>query len=106
MLVSGIGCPARFVYANLGVDQIVYERGVLMKLHLWLFFAGIVLACPGSVGLADDFKTEEGYTSLFNGKDLTGWRLGSTKLDGKTETKNKKWHVEKETIIIDGGGGG
>jgi hypothetical protein len=78
-----------------------------MKPHLWISLAGIVLACPGSsAGLADDFKIEEGYTSLFNGKDLTGWRLGSTKLDGKTETKNKKWHVDKETIIIDGGGGG
>jgi len=77
-----------------------------MKRHLWILFVGIVLACPGnSTGLADDFKTEEGYISLFNGKDLTGWRLGGTKLDGKTETKNKKWHVENETIIIDGGGG-
>jgi len=78
-----------------------------MKRHLWILLGGIVLACPdSSAGLADDFKIEEGYTSLFNGKDLTGWRLGSTKLDGKTETKNKKWHVENETIIIDGGGGG
>ena len=77
-----------------------------MKRHLWLLLAGIVLACPGSTGLADDFKIEEGYISLFNGKDLTGWRLGGTKLDGKTETKNKKWHVDNETIIIDGGGGG
>jgi hypothetical protein len=77
-----------------------------MKRHLWLLLAGIVLACPGSIGLADDFKTEDGYISLFNGKDLTGWRLGGTKLDGKTETKNKKWHVDNETIIIVGGGGG
>ncbi len=78
-----------------------------MKRHLWILFAGIVLACPGSsTGLADDFKTEEGYTSLFSGKDLTGWRLGGTKLDGKTETKNKKWPVDNETIVIDGGGGG
>ena len=78
-----------------------------MKRHLWILLTGIVLACPGSsVGMADDFKTEEGHISLFNGKDLTGWRLGSAKLDGKTETKNKKWHVDNETIIIDGGGGG
>ena len=78
-----------------------------MKRHLWLLLAGVVLACPGSsAGLAGDPKLEEGYIHLFNGKDLTGWRLGGTKLDGKTETKNKKWHVENETIIIDGGGGG
>lgn len=55
---------------------------------------------------ADDFKIEESYTSLFNGKDLTGWRLGKTKLDGQTETANKKWHVTDGIIVIDGGGGG
>ena len=78
-----------------------------MKPHMLLLIAAGLIACPGSsAGLADDFKTEDGYTSLFNGKDLTGWRLGKIKLDGKTETKNKKWHVDNETIIIDGGGGG
>jgi hypothetical protein len=59
-----------------------------------------------SLGRADDFKAEEGYTSLFNGKDLTGWRSGKTSLDGKTETANKKWHVTDGAIVIDGGGGG
>jgi hypothetical protein len=85
---------------------VLLKGGILMKPHLWILFTAILVARPGAAGLADDFKTEEGYTSLFNGKDLTGWRLGGTKLDGKTETKNKKWHVENETIIIDGGGGG
>jgi hypothetical protein len=59
-----------------------------------------------SGGHADDFKVEEGYTSLFNGKDLTGWRLGKNKLEGLTETANKKWHVTDGVIVIDGGGGG
>ncbi|PWT77047.1 MAG: DUF1080 domain-containing protein [Proteobacteria bacterium] len=78
-----------------------------MKRHLWVLLAGVALACSdSSAGLAGDPKSEDGYISLFNGKDLTGWRLGGTKLDGKTETKNKKWHVDNETIIIDGGGGG
>jgi hypothetical protein len=54
----------------------------------------------------DDFKVEPGYTSLFNGKDLTGWRLGKDLLDGKTESKTKKWHVTDNVIVIDGGGGG
>jgi hypothetical protein len=48
----------------------------------------------------------KGYTSLFNGKDLTGWRAGKMKLDGKAETANKKWHVTDGAIVIDGGGGG
>ena len=41
----------------------------------------------------DDFQLEPGFTSLFNGKDLTGWRhpylpgvLEPGALDGKTET--------------------
>lgn len=55
---------------------------------------------------ADDFKVEAGYISLFNGKDLTGWRLGMTKLEGLTQTANKKWHVTDGAIVIDGGGGG
>jgi hypothetical protein len=61
-----------------------------------------------SASRAGDFKVEEGYTSLFNGKDLTGWKLGKTGkviLDGKTETANKKWHVDDGVIVIDGGGG-
>src|ERR1051325_11407246 len=29
-----------------------------------------------SVANAQDVKVEEGYTSLFNGKDLTGWKYG------------------------------
>ncbi|MCC6421109.1 MAG: DUF1080 domain-containing protein [Gemmataceae bacterium] len=66
--------------------------------------AGLVLASPGGAG--DEFKVEPGYTSLFNGKDLTGWRSGKTPLDGKTETANKKWQVIDGAIVIHGGGGG
>lgn len=75
-----------------------------MQRHLWLaLFLLLGLLVEGS--LAQD-KTEEGYKSLFNGKDLTGWRLGGMKLDGKTATTNKKWHVQDGAIVIDGGGGG
>jgi hypothetical protein len=67
----------------------------------------IVLGGIGSLqGGGDDFKLEEGYVSLFNGKDLTGWKLGNTILDGKTESANKKWHVTDGLLVIDGGGGG
>ena len=71
---------------------------------------GLVLSLLISSGptseAADDFKLEAGYTSLFNGKDLTGWKLGKEVLDGKTETASKKWHVTDGVIVIDGGGGG
>ncbi len=36
---------------------------------------------------------QEGYTPLFNGKDLTGWRYGKDALDGKTETADQRFKV-------------
>ncbi len=67
---------------------------------------GLVLAESGRAG--EGFKAEPGYTSLFNGKDLTGWRQGKgmKPLDGQTETANKKWQVIDGAIVIHGGGGG
>ncbi len=65
-----------------------------------------VLLGFGLVGGGQDFQVEPGYTSLFNEKDLSGWKLGSTNLEGKTETTNKKWHVTDGAIVIDSGGGG
>lgn len=55
---------------------------------------------------ADDFKVEDGYTLLFNGKDLTGWKMGKEELTGKTETANKRFMVKDGAILIDGKGGG
>jgi hypothetical protein len=65
---------------------------------------GAVLALASGTSAGE--KVEEGYVSLFNGKDLTGWRLGKVTLDGKTETPNKKWQVVDGAIVINGGGGG
>ncbi len=71
-----------------------------------LFVAG-----PSRAG--DDFKLEEGYALLFNGKDLTGWEHGycppgtkpnDEKLDGKTASKNKVFHVENGLIVATGKG--
>jgi hypothetical protein len=36
----------------------------------------VVTACFSFAAAADDFKPEEGFASLFNGKDLTGWEGG------------------------------
>jgi hypothetical protein len=61
--------------------------------------------------LADDFKPEEGFTVLFNGKDLTGWEYGPVpvtkkpiieKLDGKTATKDKVFEVSDGLIVASG----
>jgi hypothetical protein len=70
-------------------------------------FGVAAFGLPAATGSADDFKVEDGYTPLFNGKDLTGWRAGAKALpDGATETPNKKWQVIDGAIVIHGGGGG
>ena len=57
---------------------------------------------------------DAGYTQLFNGKDLSGWVYGkgdkAEKLDGKTETADKRFEVKDGAIVAnakdkDGKGG-
>jgi hypothetical protein len=76
----------------------------------------LVVAFLGSATLpakaADEFVLEEGYTLLFNGKDLTGWESGycppgrrpndPDKLDGKTATRDKVFTVENGLLIASG----
>jgi 3-keto-disaccharide hydrolase len=70
-----------------------------------------LLAYAWTATPADDLKPEEGYTLLFNGKDLTGWEHGycppGTKpndenLDGKTASKNKIFTVENGLLVASG----
>src|SRR5437763_474620 len=62
------------------------------------------LTVPSSAG--DDFKLEAGYISLFNGKDLAGWRYyKETDLTGKTETADKRFRVVDGIIIAEEGKG-
>lgn len=63
------------------------------------------LLCLSRAGRGDDVKAEPGYTSLFNGKDLTGWRYYKEKLDGKTETADKRFTVENGIIVANEGKG-
>ena len=57
-------------------------------------FAAVVVA---AFAVRADDKAAEGFTPLFNGKDLSGW-----KATGKAE----KWGVENGVIVCKGGGGG
>jgi hypothetical protein len=57
---------------------------------------------------ADSFKPEEGYTSLFNGEDLTGWKIGKNgkeSLDGKKEAANGRFQVKDGIIVVNVGRG-
>ncbi len=47
---------------------------------------------------ADKAKPPEGFTSLFNGKNLEGWKAHG----GKAEA----WGAEKGVLVVKGGGGG
>src|SRR5215470_8586312 len=65
---------------------------------------GLGLVC-WAAGRADDKKdeapkVEEGYTSLFNGKDLTGWKYYGTMLEGKTQTPDKRIEVKDGVIVM------
>jgi hypothetical protein len=67
-----------------------------------LLVAGLLaIARPAPAG--DDFKVEEGYKSLFNGKDLTGWRYTAKpkeSLADKTETSDGRIKVEDGAIVM------
>src|SRR6266536_1808536 len=62
--------------------------------------AALATALTSSAG--DDLKTEPGYTSLFNGKDLTGWTYKGSKanLEGMTETPDGRIKVENGVIVV------
>jgi hypothetical protein len=63
-----------------------------------------MLLCLTSRGAADDFKIEEGFKPLFNGKDLSGWKeRNGGALDGKTETAKPagRFKVADGAIVID-----
>src|SRR5256885_6581569 len=50
----------------------------------------------------DDFKPEDGFTLLFNGKDLTGWKTTKGEsLDGKTEAYNGRFKAADGVLTID-----
>lgn len=66
-------------------------------------FLCLAASRPSGGRSADDFKIAAGYTSLFNGKDLTGWRYPGVKgrdMDGKTETPDRRMAVENGVIVM------
>src|SRR4051812_25504930 len=69
----------------------------------WL---GAVCLLSALVGLqtagAGDAKAEPGYTPLFNGKNLDGWKTkAGESLEGKTEAYKGRFKVFDNKLIID-----
>jgi len=80
---------------------------------LALGLAIAVLATAAGTGRAGEKKGEDGFVSLFNGKDLTGWVYKSApkeSLEGKTATPDERVVVKDGAIVMnakdkDGKGG-
>lgn len=68
-----------------------------------LAFSALAAVPPSRAG--DDFTLEPGYKSLFNGKDLSGWRYYKELLEGKTATADKRFTVERGAIVANVGSG-
>src|SRR4051812_18642677 len=65
--------------------------------------ASLAMAGPGTPARSDDPTTEAGFVPLFNGQDLTGWRLGDEVLDGKTVSADHRFSVRDGHLACHGG---
>ena len=69
-----------------------------------LFLLTALLLTPAARLSAEEFKLEPGFTLLFNGKNLDGWKEASAKkepLDGKTEAYKGRFKVADGKLIYD-----
>jgi hypothetical protein len=61
---------------------------------------GCLVFIPRLAG-ADDFKLDDGYISLFNGHDLTGWGYtASDRFDGKTEASDGRYSAKDGILTV------
>lgn len=68
-----------------------------LPISAWLV-AATVLA---SAAFGADFQPEPGFVSLFNGKDLTGWKYqGGAAFDGKTESSDARYSAANGVLIV------
>lgn len=65
------------------------------RLYVYLLLA--VFCCIG-VAKSDDPEAPKGFEPLFNGKDLTGWKVSGGKMS--------VWGAENGILYVDGKGGG
>jgi hypothetical protein len=52
------------------------------------------------VGCAHGPRTEPGFTSLFNGKDLTGWGYKTNNFDGKLKSIDGRYEVKDGNLAV------
>jgi hypothetical protein len=68
---------------------------------LWI----VALVCVFAVAqTTQEWKPDEGFTSLYNGKDLTGWcyRVDGKEevFDGKTEASDGRYSAKGDSIVV------
>src|SRR2546428_4669370 len=69
-----------------------------------LLVTGLILLLPTPRMSAGEFKLEPGFTLLFNGKNLDGWKEASGKkesLEGKTEAFGGRFKVVEGKLVYD-----
>ena len=69
-----------------------------------ILFTALILLTVAPVLAADEFKPEPGFSLLFNGKNLDGWREAKGKkelLDGKTEACTGRFKVVEGILVYD-----
>lgn len=62
----------------------------------------LALALLSGPALAAEPAAEDGFRNLFNGQDLTGWRLGKESLDGKATTADGRFAVKDGVLVVTG----
>src|SRR4051794_15698171 len=68
---------------------------------MFLAVVSLFVAVP-VISPAGEPKLEPGFTALFNGKDLTGWKTkAGESLDGKTEAHKGRFKVVDGKLVID-----
>ncbi len=70
--------------------------------HLMRFSLAAMVAAAATTTLvaADDFQPEEGYVSLFNGHDLTGWGYRTNHFDGKTASDDGRYSAGDGILVV------
>ena len=62
--------------------------------------AMVFVTAATTVVAADDFKPEQGYISLFNGHDLTGWGYRTNNFDGKTASDDGRYSAGDGILVV------
>ena len=75
----------------------------MQHLRNGLLFGLLILVSLGTDARPDEDAAEAGFVLLFNGQDLSGWKLkrGGETLEGKAEAAGGRFKVAERQLILD-----